>query len=83
MITIGYNINDIVAFMTSPVATFVDTLTEENIWSHWKMNPERAINLLIDGIYDENGAIKDKLINRYGTFKMLQIESLIKELKLD
>ena len=83
MITMGYNINDIVAFMTSPVATFVDTLTEENIWSHWKMNPEKAINLLIDGIYDENGEIKDKLINRYGTFKMLQIESLIKELKLD
>lgn len=83
MITLGYNINDIVTFMTSPVATFIDTLTNENIWDHWKMTPETAINLLTGGIYDKEGNIKENLNKKYGTFKMLQIASLIKNLHLD
>lgn len=83
MITLGYNINDIVTFMTSPVATFIDTLTNENIWNHWKMTPETAIKLLTGGIYDKEGNIKQNLNKTYGTFKMLQIASLIKGLHLD
>lgn len=83
MITMGYNINDIVTFMTSPVATFIDTLTEENIWNNWKMSPERAIQFLTDGIKNEDETYKEALVNRYGTFKLNQIEALIKDLKLD
>ena len=83
MITMGYNINDIVAFMTSPVATFIDTLTEENIWNHWKMSPEAAIKLVSEGIYDKDGKFKQNLLNKYGTLKMLQIESLMESLKLN
>lgn len=84
MITMGYNINDIVAFMTSPVATFIDTLTEENVLNHWKMSPETAAKLLIDGIRDTNtGEIKPFLKKKYGGFKIEQIEALLEKLKID
>ena len=82
MITMGYNINDIVAFMTSPVATFIDILTEENIFNHWKMSPETAASFLTKGLFEKGGGLKKYYLETYGTFKMQQILDLMNRLGL-
>lgn len=43
LITMGYDINDIVSFMTSPVVSFIDTLSETNIFSNIEINLNEAI----------------------------------------
>ena len=83
MITMGYNINDIVAFMTSPVATFIDILTEENIFNHWKMSPETAASFLTKGLFEKDGSLKKYYLETYGSFRMEQILDLISRLGID
>ncbi len=58
LITMGYNINDIVSFMTSPVARFVYELTEENIYSgQEQITLENAVKQARSEtkLYDEDG----------------------------
>lgn len=45
-IIMGFNINDLVAFMTSPVAEFIDSYSQENIFSETDLfaNPTEAVN---------------------------------------
>lgn len=45
LITLGYNINDIVSFMTSPVVTFIDTITEANIFTGQDLSIQDAIKV--------------------------------------
>ena len=45
LITLGYNINDIVSFMTSDALTFIDTFTETNIYNDVNINEKEAIAL--------------------------------------
>jgi hypothetical protein len=33
MVTLGFDIKDIVKFMTSPIVSFIDTITEQNIFT--------------------------------------------------
>jgi len=40
MITLGFNIKDIVSFMTSPIATFIDTITDTNIFNNEEIKLE-------------------------------------------
>ena len=45
LITMGYDINDIVSFMTSDVVTFIDTFTEDNIYEGLNLTIDQAIEL--------------------------------------
>lgn len=45
LITMGYDINDIVKFMTSDVLTFIDTFTEDNIYEGLNLTIDQAIEL--------------------------------------
>lgn len=45
MITLGFNIKDIVTFMTSPVANFIDTITDTDIFNNTEISINDAYNL--------------------------------------
>lgn len=45
LITMGYDINDIVKFMTSDILTFIDTFTEDNIYEGLNLTIDQAIEL--------------------------------------
>lgn len=45
LITLGYNIADIVNFMTSPTISFVDLLTEENVYENINLTINQAIEI--------------------------------------
>lgn len=58
LITMGFDINDIVSFMTSPVVSFIDRVTESNIYQGGNLGIEDAIDLL-------NGKIPTKLVHKF------------------
>ena len=58
MITMGFDINDIVAFMTSPIISFIDKITESNVYTGGNLKIEDAIDLL-------KGKIPNKLIYKF------------------
>lgn len=45
LITMGYNIDDIVKFMTSDILTFIDTFTEDNVYEELNLTMDQAIEL--------------------------------------
>lgn len=45
LVTLGYDINDIVAFMTSPAVNFIDIMTEPNIFTDQTMSVDTAISV--------------------------------------
>lgn len=45
LITMGFNINDIVKFMTSPAINFIDAITDTNIFSNQEISMKDAINI--------------------------------------
>lgn len=45
LITLGFNINDIVKFMTSPAVSFIDTITETNIFTGQDITIKEAVKL--------------------------------------
>lgn len=45
LVTLGFDINDIVKFMTSPAITFIDTITEANIFTGQDTSIQDAIKL--------------------------------------
>lgn len=45
LVTLGFNINDIVKFMTSPAVSFIDTITETNIFTGQDITIKEAIKL--------------------------------------
>lgn len=73
LITVGMNIDDIVAFMTSPVASFIDSITEENIFGGPTVDINTAISFA-RGQFMTNGKINRKMEATYGALKMLQIK---------
>ena len=73
LITVGMNIDDIVTFMTSPVASFIDSITEENIFGGTTVDINTAISFA-RGQFMTNGKINRKMEAKYGTLKMLQIK---------
>jgi hypothetical protein len=58
LITMGYNIDDIVKFMTSDAISFIDLYSEENIYSDLNLNIEKAIELAY-------GTIPNSVIKHY------------------
>lgn len=54
----GFDINDIAAFMTSPVISFVDRVTESNVYQGSNLTIEDAIKLL-------DGEIPSKLVHKF------------------
>ena len=73
LITVGMNIDDIVAFMTSPVASFIDSITEENIFGGITVDINTAISFA-RGQFMTNGKINHNMEAKYGVLKMLQIK---------
>lgn len=73
LITVGMNIDDIVTFMTSPVASFIDSITEENIFGGTTVDINTAISFA-RGQFMTNGKINPKMEAKYGALKMLQIK---------
>lgn len=45
LVTLGFDINDIVKFMTSPAITFIDTITEANIFTGQDTSIQDAVKL--------------------------------------
>lgn len=45
LVTLGFDINDIVKFMTSPAITFIDTITEANIFTGQDLSIQDAIKV--------------------------------------
>lgn len=45
LITMGFDINDIVKFMTSPAVNFIDAITDTNIFSDQEISMKDAINI--------------------------------------
>lgn len=73
LITVGMNIDDIVTFMTSPVASFIDAITEENIFGGSTIDINTAISFA-RGQFMTNGKINKKMERKYGSLKMLQVK---------
>lgn len=73
LITVGMDINDIVSFMTSPVASFIDSITEQDIFNGNDIDINTAI-LFARGEFLSNGQINPKYLNNYGALKMEQIK---------
>lgn len=65
MITTGFNINDIVAFMTSPVAEFIDKVTEQDVFNDINLSIKQGIELA-----------QGKFLNKNGTFKSSWLKQL-------
>lgn len=65
LITMGFNINDIVAFMTSPVVNFIDSVTESNIYQGSTLKIDDAIDLL-------QGKIPGKLAHKFMTKRQFE-----------
>lgn len=77
MITLGYNINDIVAFMTSPVADFIDKVTEQDVFNNTSLSVKEGIQLAKGDFLDYQGNIKYKWKKRVNsTLKMEMIKDL-------
>lgn len=60
LITLGFDINDIVKFMTSPAISFIDAITETNIFTGQDITIEDAIKLAKG---DFNGFYKNFMSN--------------------
>ena len=60
LITLGFDINDIVKFMTSPAVSFIDAITEANIFTGQDTSIKDAINLARG---DFNGFYKNFMSN--------------------
>ena len=45
LITLGFDVNDIVKFMTSPVVEFIDSVTDSNIFLNYDLKMDDAIKL--------------------------------------
>lgn len=73
LITVGMDINDIVSFMTSPVASFIDSITEQDIFNGNDIDINTAISFA-RGEFLSNGNINPKYLNNYGALKMEQIK---------
>ena len=58
LITMGFDINDIVTFMTSPVVSFIDRVTEANVYQGSALKIQDAIDLL-------SGEIPTKLVHKF------------------
>lgn len=83
MITTGFNINDIVAFMTSPVAEFIDKVTEQDIFHDINLSVKDGIALAKGDFLTKEGQIKTKWITKTGSrIKMEMIKDLYYRLGL-
>lgn len=67
LITMGFDINDIVSFMTSPVAEFIDKVTEANAYTGQTLRIEDALELLgfVKGSDQLEPRIPNRLIKKY------------------
>ena len=72
LITLGYNINDIVSFMTSSTLSFIDTFTEGNIFNDISISEKEAIELA-------KGVIPESLVHKF--FGMSVPKAFVKKCK--
>lgn len=88
LITLGFNVDDIVKFMTSPAVNFIDTITDNNIFDDLMIYENQAIEIAggdFSSLWD-NGVIS-YLVNENENIQNL--ENLLKqgivpeEIKLD
>ena len=81
LVTLGFDINDIVKFMTSPAITFIDTITEANIFTGQDTSIQDAIKLARGDFKDYYkqflstrtlGLLSKEEINRLGDGNLIQ-----------
>lgn len=82
MISLGLNINDMVTFMTSPIATFIDKITEQDIFNNFDISINTVVEMAKGKFMDSNGNIQRNYINKYGLLTMQMIQNLYYELNL-
>ena len=70
MISLGLNINDMVAFMTSPAATFIDKISETDIFNNMNISVNQAIEMAKGKFLDAKGNIQQNYISNYGLLTM-------------
>lgn len=87
LITLGINANDLVAFMTSPVVEFIDTITQENAFNGTKISMNVAIQLAKGKFFNTKKGVSDKYNHFYtkllGEFTLDRIAYIYKKYKLD
>lgn len=81
LVTLGFDINDIVKFMTSPAITFIDTITEANIFTGQDTSIQDAIKLARGNFKDYYkqflstktlGLLNEKEKNRLGDGNLIE-----------
>lgn len=79
LITMGFDINDIVKFMTSPAISFIDAITDSNIFSGREISLKNAIKIA-KGDYSSliTGRAKEYLLD-----KDRQLVKMLSEGKID
>lgn len=80
MITLGMNINDIVKFMTSPVASFINDITEEDIFNDYNLSLDEAISFARGSFLSSEGEL---IIKKYPKTIMEQIKDAYESYGLD
>lgn len=87
LITLGVKADDLVAFMTSPVVEFIDTITQENAFNKTKISMNVAIQFA-KGKFKDNKKNVDSKYNEfyqgiYGEFTLDRVAYLYEKYKLD
>lgn len=71
LITLGVDLNDIVSFMTSDVASFIDAVTESDIFNDYNVKIEDAIQIAKTGnVPRKYNKHKDKILALYNEHKL-------------
>lgn len=81
LVTLGFDIKDIVKFMTSPVVTFIDSLTSSNIFINKDISVEDALNIA-NGIFGVE--FREKFLSESTVEGIIdRINTIIKENKIN
>lgn len=76
LISLGIDVNDIVSFMTSDVASFIDTVTETDIFNDYDVKIEDAIQIARTGqVPRKYNKHKDKILAIYNEYGLNNTEN--------
>ena len=71
LISLGVDLNDIVSFMTSDVASFIDSATETDIFNDYNVSVDEALNIAKSGkIPNKLLKHKDKILSLYNQYNL-------------
>lgn len=77
LISLGVDLNDIVSFMTSDVVSFIDAVTETDIFNNYDVSIKDAIQIAKTGnVPRKYNTHKDKIIALYQEYKLDDISKI-------